>query len=128
MLMRIVCERNPADPAHWSAWFADSPATAFGGDWPGVAIERLVAYRPDLSIHIESLTTDHARSCEGHLEFVGSSSDEKCPECRGTGRYIGLNVSETCRTCQGGSEQCDGVSDPRSCSSCSRGGSAEELL
>lgn len=38
--MRIIVEENHG---HWSAWFADEPGTAFGGDCPGTAVDRLWA-------------------------------------------------------------------------------------
>lgn len=35
---RIIVEEQFG---HWSAWFEDQPATAFGGESPGTAVDRL---------------------------------------------------------------------------------------
>ena len=90
--MEIICQRTDN---HWTAHFADSPETAFGGEWPAEAIERLVATIPGLNV--ESLTADHERSSDDRLVFVLGV----CSECGGSGEYVGLNAVETCGACGG---------------------------
>ena len=91
----IICERLHG---HWSAWFIDSPETAFGGEWPADAIERLVATVPELDA--EKIVADHEQSTDTRLVFV-IEEPGVCPECGGSGEYVGLDVKETCRTCGG---------------------------
>ncbi len=78
------------------AHFADSPETAFGGEWPAEAIQRLVATVPGLDV--KRLTADHERSSENKLVFVLA---EVCSECGGSGEYVGLNTVEKCGACGG---------------------------
>jgi hypothetical protein len=70
---------------HWTAWFADSPETAFGGEWPAEAIQRLVATVPGLDV--ERLTADHEQSLDDRLVFVLADS-EVCSECGGSGEVV----------------------------------------
>ena len=89
----IICHHTDN---HWTASFADSPETAFGGEWPAEAIKRLVATVPGLDV--ENITADHDRSSDDRLVFV---LGEVCPDCGGTGEYVGLNAVETCGVCGG---------------------------
>ena len=91
--MHIICQRTNN---HWSAWFEDSPETAFGGEWPADAIERLVATAPGLDV--ERITADHEQSSDDRLVFVLA---DVCPACGGSGEYVGLNAVETCGVCGG---------------------------
>jgi len=89
----IICQRTDN---HWTAYFADSPETAFGGEWPAEAIQRLVTTVPDLDF--ERITADHEQSSDDRLVFVLA---EVCSECGGTGEYVGLNAVEVCGVCGG---------------------------
>ena len=93
----IICQRTDN---HWSAYFADCPETAFGGEWPAEAIQRLAATVPGLDV--ANITADHERSSADRLVFVLGSG--VCPECGGSGEYVGLNVTETCGACGGSGE------------------------
>ena len=75
----------------------DSPETAFGGEWPADAIERLVATVPELDP--EKIVADHEQSTDTRLVFVIEGG--VCPDCGGAGEYVGLSVKETCGTCGG---------------------------
>ena len=99
----IICQRTEN---HWTAYFADSPGTAFGGEWPAEAIQRLVATVPGLDV--ESLAADHEQSSDDRLVFVLADFGV-CSECGGSGEYVGLNAIETCGVCGGsGREQLKG--------------------
>ena len=89
----IICHRTGN---HWSAWFADSPETAFRGESPESAMERLVATVPGLDV--KNITADHEQSSDDRLVFV---LGEVCSECGGSGEYVGLNAVETCGVCDG---------------------------
>jgi len=73
----IICQRTDN---HWSAWFADSPETAFGGEWPAEAIQWLAATVPGLDV--ENITADHEHSSDDRLVFVpaayGVCSESPC--------------------------------------------------
>jgi hypothetical protein len=86
---RIICQRTDN---HWSAYFADSPETAFGGEWPAEAIERLAATVPGLDV--ERLTADHEQPSDDRLVFVLELG--VCLECSGSGEYAGLSAVEVC--------------------------------
>ena len=89
----IICQRTDN---HWSAYFADSPETAFGGEWPAEAIQRLAATVPGLDV--ENITADHERSSDGRLVFV---LGKVCSDCGGSGEYVGFNSVEKCGVCGG---------------------------
>jgi len=74
------------------------PQTAFDGEWPAEAIQRLVKIVPGSGV--ERITADHERSSDDRLVFVLEDSGVS-PECGGSGEYVGLNVSETCGACGG---------------------------
>jgi hypothetical protein len=38
------------DSGHWTAWALSAPQTAFGGPSPGEALDRLLAFSPDVSV------------------------------------------------------------------------------
>ena len=64
---RVIVERRHG---HWSAWFADAPASAYGGEWPAEAIETLVAAHPERGIVAGELEPIEEKVTNDHLEFV----------------------------------------------------------
>lgn len=84
-------------PGHWSAWFADNPGHAFGGDHPAVAVARLLEAS---AIDSATIAADYEANRDGHMEFTVPSG-EPCLECGGSSMYVGLNTVEVCRACAG---------------------------
>ena len=86
----------------WSAWFADTPESACGGQRPAEAIQRLMAACPERAVAAADLVPLEARTRHDHLEFaIPNRRPSPCPDCGGSGRYVGLQTIETCRTCGG---------------------------
>ena len=64
MLTAIASELH----GHWSAWFEGNPESAFGGDTPTTALERLTATLDGFDVN--SIVADNERTRDGHLVFV----------------------------------------------------------
>ena len=67
MSVHIVCEQQAID--HWTAWHADTPQIAVGGEWPSQAIERLIDMFPPGELEPALIRAIAESSRTGHLEF-----------------------------------------------------------
>lgn len=93
-MTRIIAEQDRS--GHWTAWFADDPCHAYGGDTAATAVVRLLEASGGDSM---AITADYSSSDQRHMEFV--LGGDHCPDCCGSGLYVGLNAVEDCRRCCG---------------------------
>lgn len=94
MPILIIAEIDSA--GHWSAWVENNPCTAFGGNAPAVAVERLLEFA---SLDPMGIHADCSRSSLSRQVFIHGG--EPCPDCSGSGRYVGFNSVEDCLGCSG---------------------------
>ena len=94
MTTHIIVETDAIN--HWTAWIEDNPCTAFGGDAPAVAVERLLEFAglDPMDIH-----ADCSRSSLTGQVFIHGG--EPCSDCGGSGQYVGFNSVEDCHGCGG---------------------------
>lgn len=55
---------------HWSAWFSGQPQIACGGQWPTVAIQRLIEGFGIVELDGEEIVTVEDATRDGHLGFL----------------------------------------------------------
>jgi hypothetical protein len=55
---------------HWSAWFSGQPQIACGGQWPTVAIQRLIEAFGGMELSEEEIVSVEDATRDGHLEFL----------------------------------------------------------
>ena len=94
MSIRIIAVVDAND--HWSAWIEDNPCTAFGGDTPTVAVERLLEFA---GLDAMSIHANYSRCTLTRQVFIHGG--ETCPDCGGSGFYVGFNSVDDCQGCGG---------------------------
>ena len=97
-MVRIIAEHT-LDASHWTAWFADEPHVAFGGETASNAATRLLGACPERGVDAADFHVDYERTTETHFKLIAELP--VCPECGGSGRYVGLNSVEGCGACGG---------------------------
>lgn len=100
--MRIVCEKT--EHRQWCAWVEGSSGSAFTAETAPLAVERLIAALPGVSIG--DVEPDNERSRVGRYVFLVG---RLCSDCRGSGRYVGLVETGDCATCGGSGRQQHGI-------------------
>ena len=64
---RIILEQTSKN--HWTAWFAASPQTVFGGPHPDEAVERLLASHPDHGLDLKRASIVESDSSGERIEL-----------------------------------------------------------
>lgn len=70
--------RSECRDGHWTAWFVDTPETAFGGETEPAAVQAL--------LRSETRPGSPCGACGGSGKYRGLHEVQPCQECAGTGR------------------------------------------
>lgn len=74
MIYRIIVTQEPA--GHWSACFDDQPTVSFGGDWPTIAVERLLEASPERGAIPDTIATVDSETNLERMVFTIEADSE----------------------------------------------------